>query len=195
MSDLTSLQGSTPVELINETSGNAAVIDSTGSVKVSPGLFPDQDKAKLYSASFDVNLPTGGTQTNMALIRNPSGSGKTMRIIEIGTDFTNTVAVSAYYRLYVDPTVTATGTSQTLTSLARGAGAAASAILVYSGPTTSSVGTRIDTWFATGGSTGSGYASDFDGMLTFAANQDLLITGTPDGTNRNTMLTIWWLEE
>ena len=195
MSDLT-LDETVEVILVDGAGINESTIAPTGDLKVaSRPVSPVSDATKLYASSFDVNLPTGGTQTNMVLIRNPSGSTKTFKLIEIGTDITNTVSSVAYYRLYVAPTITGTGTGQAETSLAVGGGASASVMEIYSGPTTSAVGTRIDTWVANSGTGASSYSSEFDGMVTLAAGQDLLLTGTPDGTNRNTMVSIWWLEE
>lgn len=150
---------------------------------------------KTYFVAASVNLPSSGTETRVLLIRNPSNSGKVLALSRVMGLLTNTTGSMAIIRKYISPTITATGTAVTIYSMNVGGGASASAMLVYTGPTASAVGNRFCSCLAISGTSGGKEADiDFQGMVYLQPGQDLLITGTPDGTNRGLEIDVMWWE-
>jgi hypothetical protein len=183
ISDRTYPDRSLEIDLLGRSTARSAIHHAAGTLKV-------------YSTAVNVNLPTSGTETRILLLRNPSGSGKTLRLHSISGLLTNTVSAIAILRAYIGPTITATGTAATIFSNAQGGGAAATAMLAYSGPTATATGSRISGALLLSGTAGGREVTQiFDGSVTLAANHDLLITGQPDGTNRASEITVTWVEE
>lgn len=175
---------------------NSLEVDSLGRIPAKSFMMHAAQKLKTYLVSVAVNLPTAGTETRILLLRNPAGSGKTLRLIRINGLVTNTVSTVSLLRAYFAPTITAVGTAATIASTAPGGGAAATAMLAYTGPTASAVGTRFGLGVLVSGTAGGrAVLLDYEGMITLAAGQDILITGTPDGTNRASEITALWSEE
>jgi hypothetical protein len=146
---------------------------------------------KVYVTAFNVNMPTSGTDNPLLLVRNPTGSGKTLYVYKLG--FGSTVAnVSAVFKVFSDPTVTANGTSQAATSLNIGGGAPAASILSTSTPTITANGAEIESYEAGSNNNSGSFVEDFS--IHVAANHALLITGNPGSNNRDAALTIVWVE-
>jgi hypothetical protein len=160
---------------------------------------PSQSAAasgQVYTTSFEFNLPTNGTESPAVFIKNPSGSGKTLILKILSATCEDGTNGAAVIRVYGDPTTSANGTSQTISSTSVGGGAAASAMTSFSGPTASANGTVL---FSI--NTGSGNVSQpadmpiyFDGIIRVSANHTLLVTGEPTTNNMNYSFAVMWQE-
>jgi|WetSurMetagenome_2_1015567.scaffolds.fasta_scaffold762332_1 hypothetical protein len=193
MADLSFAQGAEPVILVNEVSGNQATVNSDGSLNIQNNPSFKADLKQLYWCSYAFNLANSGEKMAM-YFRNPSGSGKTIKIVDITLGLTNTVSAAAIARIYANPTVSANGTAQSALPAYIGGSQAAAVGLVTSGPTVSVNGSLYLAEQVVSSSLGFSVTVDFDECLILAANNSLLITGDPDGTNRNMLLTITWIE-
>lgn len=170
-------------------------INTDGSINTvdSSSLLASQDK--IFQIAETINITGGGTENNFLLIRNPSGSGKQLRLIDITIGFTNTVNVMAYFKLYASPTITANGTTLTVKPGRVGASTPASAVNAYSRPTISVRGTECLNFMVAGGpGTPSSWRFEINQSVLLDPNYNILFTGTPDGTNRNILLTFRWAE-
>lgn len=117
MADLTNLQGSTPVELIEEASGNSAAISATGAVKVdgSAAVQPVVQVPPFYStyAASIVGLAPAATPTDFFTI---TGSAtKTIIITRLSFSATQTLAGVKDIVLLKRSTANTGGTSSTPT--------------------------------------------------------------------------------
>src|SRR5579864_1456419 len=168
----------------------STALDAKQGIDVNLIASPSQSAAssgQIYVTSFEFNLPTNGTESPAVYIKNPSGSGKTLILKIISASCEDATNGAAVIRIYGNPTTSANGTSQTISSTSIGGGAGASAMTAFSGPTASANGTVL---FAV--NTGSGNVIepghmpiDFDGLIRVAANNTLLITGEPQTNNMN----------
>src|ERR1700731_4825604 len=106
------------------------------------------------------------SETPLAYITNPAGSGKTMFIVSkkyAGNDTT-------FFRLYLGPTVSAPGTSTTVRNM-RPACTNSSISVCYVSPTVSSNGTLLSVVIVNGG-----YSIDSSSMVILDPGQALLVT-------------------
>lgn len=177
------------------TTGDNLKINTDGSLNTvdASSLLAAQDKIFQIAGTFTI---TGsGTENNFLLIRNPSGSGKQIRLIDITVGYTNTINVLAYFKLYSSPTVTANGTAITIKPGRIGSSVPSSSVNAYSNPTVSDRGTEYLNFMAAGGpSTDASWRFEINQSILVDPNYDILLTGTPDGTNRNVLLTVRWAE-
>lgn len=172
-----------------------ADINRRGDMPVSSFVTQRAFEQKSFFVPASVNLPTGGTETRILLLRNPAASGHTLKLISISCLTTNTVSTISILRCYVGPTITATGTGLTIQTAARGSGAT-TVMQAYSGPTASAVGQKFAGAVVVSGTAGGReVVLEFDGGITLAEGQDILITGTPDGTNRASEIVATWAED
>lgn len=175
--------------------------DTGSNLKVnSDGSLNSQDHAgykaaadQFYWVSYEYNLANAGEKMAL-LLRNPSGSGKAVRLVDLTISLTNTVGSMAIIKVYANPTVTANGTSQTTRPGHVGASQSSSVALVTSGPTVSSNGALYTVEHVAGGTAGYSNTVDFTECLILEPNNSILITGNPDGTNRNLALALTWVE-
>lgn len=135
----------------------------------------------------------GTTELNVMLIRNPSGSTRTVNIKKLIYNNSHTVSSQLRIRVYVAPTVTGTGTGVTEVALDVGSGNTASAE-IYTSPTTSANGTQILDLMTLGGAAAQDKAIDFPDGFQLRPNSDLLITAVSDGTGRIANVSIVWEE-
>lgn len=169
-------------------------VNSDGSINVNTSSSSLSLNKQVYSASFDYNLANTGEKLALYL-NNPSGSTKIVKLIDLTIGLTNTVSSQAIFRMYVNPTITANGTAVTISPAYIGASQPTATALVYSGPSASANGTQYWAWQINGGpSGGQTMHVDFDGDVLLAANNRILITGNPDGVNRNAIFTLRWAE-
>jgi hypothetical protein len=178
-----------------DASGNLLVnvtASTTGSTPPTAATISAYTSAnKVYVTAFNVNMPSSGTDNPLLLVRNPTGSGKTLYVYKLG--FGSTVAnVSAVFKVFADPTVTANGTSQAATSLNVGGGAPTASVLATSTPTVTADGAEIESYEAGSNNNSGSFVEDFS--IHVAANHSLLITGNPGSNNRDAALTIVWVE-
>lgn len=196
MADLTNLQGSTPVEIINETSGFSANVDADSRLIVgdTPIHQIECEKKRLYGFMATVNMATA-TEIRLALIRNPAGSGKVMYLQRLTVLLTNTANSSGVIRAYLTPTVTTTGTAGTINNTNVGGGGAATVMQAFTSPTVSAVGTVAYATRVQGGDGAQPTEANFEGSIAINPGVDVLLTGLPDGTNREIIFIFLWLEK
>lgn len=148
---------------------------------------------KVYSVIVDsFNLPTGGTQTDIILMRNPALSGKKIVILKIIYDAV-TAAGRISFRSYFGPTVTTAGTSLTTVSRHFGGGAGASAATAFSGPSIAARGTQFSGPISVTGASNA-LPMEIGGAIVIEPGNDLLLTGVPDANNRLSGITLIWEE-
>jgi hypothetical protein len=177
----------------------STALDAKQGLDVNLIASPSQSAAssgQVYTTVFEFNLPTNGTESPAVFIKNPSGSGKTLVLKLVSASCEDATNGAAVIRIYGDPTTSANGTSQTISSTSIGGGAGASAMTAFSGPTASANGAIV---FAI--NTGSGNVStpadmpiNFDGLIRVSANHTLLVTGEPTTNNMNYSFTVIWQE-
>ena len=145
----------------------------------------------LYSVALSINMASSSTNNPLILFRNPSGSGKVVRIkrISCGVNINN---VFASFYVFHTPTVTTNGTSQTPVSTNIGGGASAAVSLVTTLPTVSSTGTALANGAVGQNSASITLTDNFD--IYIQANQAILITGAPSSNNREAVITVVWGE-
>jgi hypothetical protein len=149
---------------------------------------------QIYTTSFEVNLNPNGTEVPTAYIKNPAASGKVMIIRDVYASGTTTNG-EATIRMYANPTSSANGTAQTITSTSIGGGAAASSMTAFTSPTVSANGVKLLSWSIGSGNFGPNSAPALlDGLFRLSANNNILFTGQPSGANINTTWTIIWQE-
>lgn len=146
---------------------------------------------KVYSASFVVNLATGNTENRACLIRNPSGSGKNMYLGACVFDVV-TKDSQAGFTFWKSPTITATGTAQTISSGRIGGSPPSSIANIFSTPTASATGTQFREFSV--GLNANSYDYDFNLAVILEPGQDLLVTGNPTANNKNVSITLVWAE-
>lgn len=140
-----------------------------------------------FGYAVGINQPTSGTDNPLVLLKNPSGSGKTIYLsfIAYGVSVTNTMGVC---RIYKDPTITANGTAQTILQF----GSTATAMQLYTTPTISANGSMIATWVF--GQNSLSLIDHIDLEVSVAANSNVLVTGNPTSNNRQAEVTLRWVE-
>lgn len=136
----------------------------------------------------------GTTELPVILLRNPSGSGKTLKPKLLIINNSATVSSQLRVRVYTAPTVTSTGTGATEIALDVGSGNTAGAE-GYTSPTISANGSQILDLMTLGGASAQDTQYAFPDGFQLRSNQDLLITAVSDGTNRTANITVWWEED
>lgn len=154
-------------------------------VPISIGLPNFSDK--LFGYAVGINQPASGTDNPLILLKNPSGSGKTIYLcfVSYGIAVAN---VFGTIRLYKDPTITSNGTSRTIVAF----GSAATSMTLYTTPTISANGTLLTTEVS--GQNNNSILLNIDYSITIAANSSLLITGDPGSNNRQAEISLRWIE-
>lgn len=148
------------------------------------------DAGKVFVSNFEVT-GLGITEVPLALFRNPSGSGKLVKLIRLTlVNTTSTVNTLVQVRAYGAPTITSDGTG--LSELCTRFGFAAGSAQVFSSPVLSGNGTRLAAWVA----------SSFSGPTVIELNQYFILpetsvvalTAQADGVNRSLSGSIIWAE-
>ena len=201
MSDLSFSQGADPTAIYNDSSGNQLVVNSDGSINTNITSAPSAPPTaigisslvtanRVFGLALDINQTTAGTDNPLLLLKNPSGSGKTLYIylMAFGTNVTN---VSSEVILFANPTITTNGTSQTPVNQNIG-DSTVSTMTAFSLPTISANGTRLRSYEL--GQNNNSVESISDFSIHLLANQNLLITGNPSSNNRGAVITIIWAE-
>lgn len=195
MADLT-LDETKEVVLVDGAGTNESVVDSSGRLYTNgePRFLLDCEKKRLYSLVLTINMATA-TEVRLLLLRNPAGSGKVMYLQRLQVLLTNNANSSGVIRGYIAPTITSNGTTQTPVNTNVGGGGAASVVNAFSSPTISVVGTMAFATRVQGGDGAQPTDFDFDGSTAINPGVDVLVTGLPDGTNREVIITLLWLEK
>lgn len=148
---------------------------------------------KLFGAAAQ-RTGIGTSELNVMLFRNPSGSGKTVKLKRLIYNNSHTVSSNLRIRVYVDPTVSSDGTGVTEVALDIGSGNTPGAE-VFSSPTTSANGTQVLDLMTTGGASASDGKFEFSEGSQLRANHSLLITAISDGTGRIANISLVWEED
>lgn len=147
------------------------------------------DKAYMLSKT-GISAGLLSTETAILQVRNPSGSGKTLRFGRI-TVGNSAAAFTALVTVYANPTVTSNGTVLAPAPLQLG-NAAASAVNAYTSPTCSSFGSQI--LVVTASISPSSTLIELERLLTVPANNVLLFTVTPGILGASITLNTFYLE-
>ena len=147
------------------------------------------DAQKLFSTNFEVT-GIGTTEIAAVLFRNPSGSGKLVKLSRLTVSNLHTVSSFIRVRAYVAPTVTSDGTG--LTEGCTYIGGASGVAESFSSPTVSANGSRIAQWVVPAFSNALIIPLDFQFIL--PANTSMLLTAQADGTNRILGGSLIWAE-
>lgn len=134
----------------------------------------------------------GATQLPFFLIKNPSGSGVTVKLRKLIYSNSHTVAGSwIRFRVYMNPTITSDGTALSEIALDVGSGKTASATTFLS-PTISANGSLVLDLMCLAGQQSELDASD---GVQLRANNSMLVTVVADGTSRIANLSCVWEED
>lgn len=145
---------------------------------------------KLFTMNFEVS-GVGTTEIPVALFRNPSGSGKTVKFARLTiSNLHQTANTFIRVRAYVAPTVTADGTG--LVEGCTHIGQAAPVSVTFSSPTVSANGTRIGQWNVV--SSANALVIPLDLWFILDANTQMLLTAQADGTARIIAGALIWAE-
>lgn len=199
MADIANNQKNT-VGIENITSGNDLVVNSDGSVDVNIlGTVPisiaaassNLDNGKVfYIATDSYNLATAASNNPIFLLKNPTGSGKTIYLFSIvGNCVVSNVQVG--FSLYKSPTITANGTAVTPVNAYLGH-SNTSVLNIYKSSTISASGTLITVDQVGQNSNSSNMV--ISERIAIPAGQSALITGNPFSNNRAIIMSVGWIE-
>lgn len=147
---------------------------------------------KMFTFTAELN-PVAIVELPFVLFRNPSGSGKAIKVKRIVLANTHTATSWVKFVIYVAPTVLTTGTSLPIFCTHIGSGASSS-MQAFTGPTISVLGS-VAFRTACPAAISSGptiLPTDFDYII--EPGIDTLITAQADGNNRVANLNVVWVE-
>lgn len=147
------------------------------------------DAAKVFSTNWEVSA-IGTTEIPLVLFRNPSGSGKTVKLMRLTLSNLHTVTSFIRVRGYGSPTITSDGTA--LDENCTKFGASAGSAQAFSSPTISANGTRIAQWVIPAFS--NALIIPLEQWFILPETATVLITGQADGTNRVLGGSLIWSE-
>lgn len=173
-------------DAINALAVDATVVITSGS----PQYYLSNNK--MFSVSTDLSMASAGTDNPLILIKNPSDSGKIIYFVKIqaGISVSN---VAARFILYANPTITSNGTVITNRQRNVGNSPTSGSALTYTSPILSALGNKISSSECGQNSNSVTFAEDFS--LSLQPGNNLLLTGDPLSNNRNSVLTLIWVEE
>lgn len=144
-------------------------------------------RAYHYNSNF---LSSGSNaETPLVLIRNPTGSGRVFYLEQI--ILSSSTSSDIIYRFYLNPTVSANGTSQTVIG-GRQTGQDATVTLVNTLPTAGTLGSVFDAIRSTSGS--SGIIKIYGGSIMLDPNNSMLITVEQGQANQAGSVGLEWRE-
>ena len=188
MSDIS--KSTQDISILDDSSGTSASVNSEGRLLVA--TTPD---SSIAGSTFSVDsgfrvATTAGTDNPILLVKNPSGSGKTLKLVTrfYGCNVNNVLVT---YKLYLNPTITSNGTSLTINATKQSSPPSTVATAFYL-PTISSNGTLIDTYVIGQNSTGVQIKDDLIQQLD--SNNNWLITADPGSNNRAVDISLKWQE-
>lgn len=149
------------------------------------------DPANVHTASSgSISAADAGTDNPIILLKNPNGSGKSLRFI-YRVYSVEVVNVYGVFSMYLDPTITNNGTSATISN-GRQTGAVATVATAFTLPTLSALGTKIDE-VVTQQNNSPSFMPD-DGSFILDPNHNIVITANPASNNRAVRIGIKWSE-
>lgn len=190
MADITSSEAMEVIVADGTNDANRLLVNADGSINVTGVAAYHTSQGSTYILSGSFNAATGGADNPILLIKNPSGSGKTLYLERVAFN-TNVTNVIVGYTVFYAPTITSNGTSQTPRNALIGS-SNTSAMTCFSLPTLSSNGTQLVE--ITIGQNTTGFNTDINGVIQLQANQNLVIAAQPASNNRPVQMTITWVE-
>lgn len=148
---------------------------------------------KNFGATTGMNAIATVSETSYFLLKNPSGSGKALRIFQtrIGHQAT-TASNGILFNFYANPTVTANGTSLTPVNQRIVSGAAATVAQAFRSPTTTSFGTKLFESQSFGQFPS--LEMNFPHQIILDANNTLLVSVTGTSINLPVHVSMTWSE-
>lgn len=187
------LRDSAGAELVGQKTSSASLPAVIASDQTEYPVWTSEQKLaidnKVFSTNWEVSA-IGTTEIPVVLFRNPSGSGKTVKLIRLTISNLHTVTSFIRVRAYGAPTVTADGTG--LTEVCTHVGQAGPASTTFSSPTVSANGTRLAQWVIPAFS--NALIIPLDMLYILDANTEVILTAQADGTNRVLGGSLLWAE-
>lgn len=140
------------------------------------------------TASAIINIGASGVEAPLLLIRNPSGSGKTIKFRNFTEGIISTNKPTTF-RFYFNPTVLTNGTSLTAVNKLNG-GSTVAVALATTQPTVSANGTQIKVSVVVAGV----FVVPENFSLQLPANTSLLVTSTATVNNTEVTIDVDWAE-
>jgi len=145
---------------------------------------------------YNSEITLGSSEEPLALITNPVGSGYKLLFQDLQFSCVDVGNGESTLRIYKSPTITSNGTTNTAIPIRVGASLPTSAASSYDEPNISSNGTRIYTFYVTGGpASGGTYMYNFHSKFILDPGYSILVTGDADGNGRLICTNIVWAEE
>ena len=190
MADITQDETIEVIVRDSATSANELKVNTDGSVNATPVSQDQIATDKVFVLSLSINAIVGGSDNPLILLKNPSGSGKTFRLLDIYAGcVVNNVGVE--YKLFYAPTITLNGTATTPRNALIGS-ATASVAQAFTLPTLAVIGTQIGGWTNAQNTV---FAHARGETLPFLqANQNLVLSAAPSSNNRAITVTLVWAE-
>lgn len=143
----------------------------------------------VYATTLLKTVATSGT--NILLFRNPSGSGKAIKILAISVAVVSNLTDPVSIRFYESPTISADGSALAPVNMHLGS-ANTEVADVFDGPTHSALGNLF--WVETF-TKDSGSRSQTEGRIQLDANEQILLRGIAEGTvSVSIRISIMWAE-
>lgn len=163
------------------------LVKSSGAVDL--GLYVKDDK--LFGYGTNVNTASAGTDNPLILLKNPSDSGKNLILysVVLGISIENNYGV---YKIFIDPTISSNGTSETILNKNIGS-SVASVMELYQIPTIIANGILNSSYVY--GANSNSVIINANFSLLLQPGHNLLITGDPKSNNRTSQITLTWVEE
>lgn len=188
MADITRDE-SVEVVLIDGAGTNEGIVNTDGTLATRANDHQLAVANQVFITNFEVSS-IGTSEIPVVLFRNPSGSGKTVKLIRLTMSNLHTVTSFIRVRAYGSPTVTSDGTS--LTEICTHVGASGPVSVSFSSPTVSANGTRFSQWVVPSFSVPT--IINLDMVFLLDANTQVLLTAQADGTNRVLGGSLIWAE-
>lgn len=164
---------------------NTVQIDRNGNQIVTQSLEAHTYQSRTFAGTVDSVL-IGTTQTPLCLLRNFSGSGKTLKIFNV------VVSGSGTFRFYSNPTISANGTVSQQGNQYFVSGTQGNAGTMYTSPTITTNGTMERSYAVTAQQ--GALQIPIRSYIIIPANNALLITGQMGANNTATGCNIEWME-
>jgi len=198
MADI-SLNESDEVTIADAAGVNKLVVNLDGSINIA-GIVSNipaantistyTSQGKVFTLSGAISAATSGVNNPIFLIKNPSGSGKTLYLYRVimACSINN---VSVKFGIYYNPTITTNGTAATPRNNL--IGSAVTAVATASSlPSLSATGTLLSTLQTGQNSNSIDFMGDFS--IQILANNNIVITADPSSNGREVSMTIVWAE-
>lgn len=142
-----------------------------------------------YAVTTNNILIANANENNFLLLKNPAGSGKTVRIARIvfGSD-ENQANKSTFFRIYRDPIITADGTALAINNLKKGG--LAGVMTAFKIPTISNKGTLM----SAGSYQAPRISEDTELAVMLQPGENMLITIDPTAPNFDHQITVYFSE-